>query len=382
MLLMKTKTGLGKKILRSVLSLLLLLLVVLAAVYIALNWDSLKGRLPNFFTKAFNISTEAETEIFKFEPYSDNEFAGLNDGLIVASGIETELFNSSGALIARVQRSIDRPVISTGALNAVVWSVGGRSLLMINTKGGITDITTEGVLISADVNDSGYLAYASGEKGYKGSVTVCDNRGTGVYRVYLGSGYPVDADISPSSTNVAVLTLTEDGSKVSIYGLDSDREKYSWVSPEELFIDIEYLTDNRICLISENSIRFLNGSCELIGSYEFTDEYLKNYSAGSGSSVSLVLGKYKTGNQGRLLTLDSAGNVTASLDINQEVYKISIGGKYLTAVYSDSAVIYNTDLVEIGRLEDTAGIKAAILRSDGSAIIISGYGAAIFNPKE
>ncbi len=100
--------------------------------------------------------------------------------------------------------------------------------------------------------------------------------------------------------------------------------------------------------------------------------------------MALFLGKYRSGHQGRLVALDGAGNQTASLELNREAGKLYAepDGRYLSAVFGDSAVIYTKALIEIGRIEDAAGIKAAIVRSDGSAIIVSSYGAAVYEPRK
>jgi hypothetical protein len=379
---MKKKKSLGRRVLGGGVTLVLLIAVVLCAVYISLNWDELKSYAPAFLVRLTGGAEDETGGKFGYEAYSDNVYSGLNDGLAVASGVGAEVFDRDGNLINRFSFDCPSPIMSPGKKNMAVWSVGGEEICLIDGKGKECYIKTTG-LVSVSVNNSGWVSAVSGEQGYKGCVTIYDNKGQSVYKVYLGSGYPIDADVSPYSDSVAVLSLTENGSRLSVYSLDSEEEEYSWTSPGEVYFDAEYITDNRICLVSEDSVDFLDGGCAQVGSFKYTGEYLKDYTA-DGGYMALALGKYKTGNQGRIITLDTAGNQAASLDISREIVNLyaETDGRYLSAVYSDCAVIYTKDLTETGRVEDKAGIKAAVVRGDGSAIIISGYGANVYEPEK
>ena len=103
------------------------------------------------------------------------------------------------------------------------------------------------------------------------------------------------------------------------------------------------------------------------------------YAAGEGYTV-LLLGRYKAGNAGQILITDTAGNLLRSLDTDSETEAVSAAGKYLAVRFSDEIVIYDTELNVLGRLQDTAGIQAAVMRADGSAVIISGGTAAVYEP--
>jgi hypothetical protein len=157
-------------------------------------------------------------------------FRGAERGLLVVSGVETELFDGDGALLARAAGSRVSPLISAGKRNAAIWSLGGDEICLIDHKGRERYIDAGSGLVSVAVNNGGWTASVSGEEGYKGSVTVYDDGGVSVYKVFLGSGYPVDADVSPSCDSLAVLSLTEGGSRLSVYGLDDEEEKHSWVA--------------------------------------------------------------------------------------------------------------------------------------------------------
>ena len=78
--------------------------------------------------------------------------------------------------------------------------------------------------------------------------------------------------------------------------------------------------------------------------------------------------------------VDTAGSLLRSLEVSAEIEGISAAGKYIAVRYADETVLYDAEFQAIGSLEDTSGIQAAVMRSDGSAVIISGGRAAVYEP--
>jgi hypothetical protein len=381
---MKKKKGFAVRALGSAVSLVLLAVVALGAVYISLNWQDLKGILPASISGFLERKSKAEGRVlYDFDAYSDSVYSGFGDMLLVASSVEAQLFKRNGELLCRFSINSPKPVVSIGKKSAAVWSVGGTEIYLADARGRQSKITAGEKLIAASVNDAGWVACVSGEQGYKGSVTVYDDSGASVYKVYLGSGYPVDADVAPSCRSVAVLSLTEAGSRLSLYSLDSEEERHSWTSGDTVYFDAEYLTENRVCLVSSRGVDLFGADCARLGGYEFDGEYLMDYSL-DGGYIAMTLGKYKTGGSGRLVALDLNGKQTASLDISNTSGRIYCepGGRYLSLLSGDGAALYTDDVVVGGRLENASGIKAAVVRGDGSAVIISGTGAAVFEPQK
>ena len=132
-------------------------------------------------------------------------------------------------------------------------------------------------------------------------------------------------------------------------------------------------------LVSSDRAAFVKDDGKLLGELSFDGEYLKGYASGDGYVV-LLLGRYKAGSTGRILIADTAGNLLRSLDTSDETEGVSASGKYLAVRFTDETVLYDSELNVLGSLQDTAGIQAAVMRSDGSSVIISGGKAAIFEP--
>ena len=83
---------------------------------------------------------------------------------------------------------------------------------------------------------------------------------------------------------------------------------------------------------------------------------------------------------GRLVTVAADGTELGSLDVSEEVQDISACGKYLAVLYLDRLVIYNQALETYASLAGTESIRDVLVRSDGSALLLSSEYAKLFLP--
>ncbi len=347
---------------------LLIGLVILAVAVLAAS-----GVIGSRLNKKDNSGFNADLAGFE-----NARFAAAGSGFAAVSDIACRLYGRNGEVLCTASRSYPQLQIAGGEECAAVWSEGGSGLTLLRSSGA-ADLDFSGGVTAADVNDAGTAVVLAGEIGYKGSVTVVDSDNSSVYRVYIGSGYPLDADISPDSLRVAILSLTSAGSAVSVYETDSEQLYAEYVCENRSCFELEYMSDGRLMLISNDGAVFLKDDGRLMGELSFDGEFLKGYSAGDGYAV-LLLGRYKAGSTGRILVVDTAGNLLHSMDTAAETEGVSAAGKYIAVRYTDETVLYDTELNVLGSLQDTAGIQAAVMRSDGSAVIITGGRAAIFEP--
>ena len=70
------------------------------------------------------------------------------------------------------------------------------------------------------------------------------------------------------------------------------------------------------CAVMETGLQFVTTGGKLAGSYSYDGGYLHRCSLGGDGYAALLLGRYKSGSQGRLVTVDSQGRELASLDID------------------------------------------------------------------
>ena len=94
----------------------------------------------------------------------------------------------------------------------------------------------------------------------------------------------------------------------------------------------------------------------------------------------MLLNRYRSGSVGRLVTVDKDGEVLGYLDVREEVLDISASGRYLAVLYSDRLAVYNQDLQPYATLQGTGDARGVLMRSDGSALLLSAGSASLFLP--
>ena len=355
-----------RAVLRALGSLFLLLLVVLAVVGIVQNSRS-------------GETAEVETA-FSFDLYGENRFTPVGRGLLVTSDAGLTLCDETGKTLIARTAGYAEPFTAYSGSYAAVWSQDSSRVILLSEKGETTELTLPGNGISAKVNGEGWGVFLSRESGSKGVATVVKPDGQAVYRVRLGSSYPVDAALSPGSDSLALLTLRGTGSHVGLYSLSQEEELYGWSGEEQVFFELQYLGDDALILLSTERAVFLDSRCESVNTYDYQGEYLKDYALTGEGFVVLALGRHRNGSAGRLVTLDREGRFLASLEVQEEVEGLSAAGRWISVLYPDKVTLYDPELQEKGSLEQASGVQASLVRDDGSAIIIAGGDATIFEP--
>ena len=177
--------------------------VALVANYDKLNFDFIK-RWFSYRTLARNDSGQAES--FHFVGDSSNAFAVVDGDLLVCSPNTIRLYSGSGQAFVDQAVSMTNPVVSTAGGTALVYDAGGRELFVYSGREEVFSLTQEDgqALLSADVNQNGWLAVTSQESGHKGSVTVYDNSYSPLVRFSLSNRFVMDAAVAPDNKSVAL----------------------------------------------------------------------------------------------------------------------------------------------------------------------------------
>lgn len=353
---------------RKILITLIILLVV------ALAAAGLIGSLANRAAVAPAFSADLESlESARFLP-AGNGFCALGE-------VTARLFGADGQTLATAAHSYVSPQGSGSRGHAAVWESGNENLLLMHEDGTAKNVSLSSGIISADINSQGWTAVLTEEKGYKGSAGVLREDGSMIFRVYIGSGYPVDALLSDDGSRLYLLLLTKDGSAVSVYNVGDDMEKNRWNGTnDELGIDLCRLSDGRIVVVTGTEMIFLSENAKELGRFSFEDRYLKDYSPEGSGFLAVLLGEYKTGSSETLFLTDTNGSVLINRTIGADISCLHCCRDRIAVCESETVRIYDRDLNVIGTKDGLAAIRAAFVREDGAALIFAGGTAAVYEP--
>lgn len=366
--------------------------LVLGSVALILNYDKLNfDAIKRWFAyRDLTLVDNGQAESFVYDGDGTSIFANVGGDLLVCSSTGVWLYSGSGQVYASRTMTMDHPVAVARGNTALAYDAGGRILLAFRdrTEAFSLDLEEEEQLISADLNDIGWIVAVTQKSGYKGVVTIYDSQFQPQMKISLSSRFVMDAALSPDSGTVALLTMdVEEGtfsSAVELYPLSGSLEEaqpeVSYSVGSEVVLDMTWDKDG-IWALGESSLHRLNRSGTLMGSYSYSGRYLKGFSLDGDGTAVLLLGKYRAGSAAELVVVDGQGEARATLPLDEQVLSISAAGRYVAVLTANRLDIYDQDLSLYNTLESTQSARKVLQRSDGSAMLMDSSTARLYLPQ-
>lgn len=367
------------------LAFLLTLALMLGAVALVahrdkLNFDALKRW---YSYRDLSKSESGQAGTFSFDGSPSDPCASLEGDLLTCStGAGIRLYSQGGALLFHRAVTLSHPSVESAGRYGLVYDVGGRDLYLYSerTETYTSSLPLGQTLLSARVNQHGWLAVVSQESGHKGAVTVYNGGHEAVMGVRLSNRFVLDAVVSPDSRSAAVLTAgLEDGvfqCWLDLYRLDrTDRTAednapdWSCSLGNNAVLSLRWDGDG-IWALGESGLSLVSSDGELAGSYAYDGTHLKAFSLEGEGSAALLLGKYRAGSDARLVLLSPQGEVQAQLELHEQVLSLSSAGRYTAVLTADRLDIYDQNLDLYASLSGTQGARQVMQRSDGSALLL------------
>ena len=354
-----------------------------ALTYVAIILITGRGFDLTWFTDLF--ATDEQTEMadeFIFDVGRDRVFAGLGDSLASAGTLGIQVLDMAGGETLRDPFRMSGPALDAKGGTAVAFDIGGTAVRVFDKTRIISSLETENTVVSASINKNGWLCVCTqGSGGYKSVATVYNNKGNEVYIASLSSGYILSAELSDDNKSLAVLNLTENGSRVTIYnGLSSETADCAFDLPGGLILDIRYLQDGKLAAITTQSLIAVDKNGEGEKLYDFSGKRLGAYAYGD-DFYALYMLDYSVGYRGQLVTLGADGSIKGERPTDREIVSMSSCGGYLAVLRDDGAGFYNDKLEEqtsAGQPGATTGSSLILALEGGAALVAGDHSAIVF----
>ena len=336
----------------------------------------------------FSYSREEKTSGnagYDYDASASNRFAALGDTLVVLSNTSLRLLGQDGEEVWSANVQMESPALSTGGGRAVAYDVGGRELYVLDAEGLVSELRAEEEepFIAASLNEKGWMAVTAEKQNYKACVSVYNAKLEKVFDFNSSRRFVADACVTDDCAFLAAVTLgQEDGTFVSnvvLYDLTQTEPVADYSVRDGLVMCITQ-QNGTLVTVSDNKLTFADTGGQIAGEYDYTSSYLREYDCGGDGYTVLLLNRYQSGSVGRLVTVGTGGEELASLDVHEEVLSVSAVGRYIAVLYTDSLVVYNPDLQAYATLKGTGYAKEALVRADGSALLIASESARLFLP--
>ena len=334
-----------------------------------------------------SIATSETGEAAPF-PHAGGEklsIACLSSGVVTSSASGAHYYSLSGEQYAEAVVSMDNPVLSHSRNSAVVYDVGGSTLCLFTGGNMVQDLPLDSGadLLSARVNDSGWLAVTAQQSGFKGAVTVYDSRQTPVIQISLSSTFVVDAAVSPDCRTVAVVTMGQEGgtffSRLLLYSVNQEEPQAQVDLGSATVLDLDY-ENGLIWVLGEEALFLVpeDGSAPAV--YSYGRSYLKGSCLGGNGFALLLTSHYRAVGATHATVVDASGQAVQTIELSSQLLDYDCAGGYCALLTASRTSIYDQELRPYASLDNVQGARCISLSPDGSALLSSGQQARLFIP--
>lgn len=368
----KKRRRMGPK-LRGILAVLVTLILIAVAVLAFLQRDRLSQE---GLRETFGRSGDAtiQNEPFTYEVGTGQVFSTAGNGFAVASSSALEYLDRDGKALFKQLVSYDRPAVFGSSAGVLFCDLGTEKLVWLDAEGQRRELSPGGEIQTARMNAHGYVALTTSAAGYKSLVTVYDPEAKAVYQWWSGAGYVLSAAVSPDNRLLAVLCAESGGGKLHVFRLDSETEVSALSYPEELPFDLAFLGNDSLCAVSEEALTFSDSVGKIKERFVFGDYYLMDYEWGE-SFAAVYVSAYRSGGGGYLESFNAGGELLAVKEQTRDVLGLSASGRQLLALTGGGWTLYSQELNVQRSREALVTARDALLRPDGSILLLGSYSA-------
>ena len=375
----------AKKDLRRWLRLGLVALVLVAVVTTALLWDgtAFDGLRRSIIYRTAEKDENGCARLYSYAAEKDSCYASLGGSLVQATSRTVVVLGEDGQARYSADVKFTQAAVCTAGELAAVYDIGGSEIYVLSSAGLVRRLEADGQILSCAINEKGAVAVTVNRSGCKAAVTVFDEKGEKVFGFNSVDRFLMTSALTENRKQMAAVTMGQaEGSFVSgVVAYATNKTEPMW--HRELSDDMVYdlaMVGRSWCAVGEAGLHFLSANGEQEVFYDFEGSYLRRCSLTGDDFAALLLGRYKTGTQTRLATVDTDGVQLATLSVDKEVLSLSAAGKYVAVLYSDELVIYDRHLEEYARLADASAAKLVLMRADGSVVLVGSDAASLYLP--
>ena len=207
-------------------------------------------------------------------------YDGFQRGVIVANNGSVSYYNSKAELLWEQAGFDGSPVIDVCGRYALVSYTGTPNALLFNGPGAIP-ITGNGNIVTACVNENGYFALVMTEEGYKNQIVVFDNNGQVIYRWHSAENYITCVSVAPDNEGMTASTVNFSGNSfagsVLVFDFAQDKPYTGSIENDNLVMDIEYVSDNRIVVIGDSFTSYYKTNGTKISDIDYKGKKLTTF---------------------------------------------------------------------------------------------------------
>ncbi len=322
-------------------------------------------------------------QLYRYSSDQSGHFASIEGSLVSVSMHQLTVLDEKNKTLYDEAVKFQSPALAAGGGRAAAYDVGGTAVYVLSDKGLVYKLDCAGEVLSASLNAKGWLTVVCGESGCKAAVRVYDADGEAVFAFRSADRFVMTAALSSDSRTLAAVTMGQENgtfaSYVVFYRVNSDKEAGKCTLRGSVVYDL-MAAGSGFCAVTEEQLCFIGTDGVMTAAYDYGGDYLRRVSVSGDGYAALLLGRYRTGTQHRIVTVGSDGAEIASVELDAEVTSLSAAGRYVAVLCSDHLTIYDKQLLPCAQLEEVSQAREILMRSDGSAVLAGSTAASLYLP--
>lgn len=322
---------------------------------------------------------------FTFESYGTTDYALCNDRLVVGTQSGLTVFSEGGTALGRVQKSLSSPAVQAAKNTVLGYDIGGTLFSILDDNGAVVQQqTTAGSIFDADIAGSGTAAVLYSGTDCRAVLEVYQSSGDILYRVRSKSHFFNACAVNSGGTYAAVAALGERDvtfdSSVRFYNTQREGIAAEVSLGERTVYDMTFLDSDTLFVLCDDSAFYLSTDGMLLAQYSFEGGTICDFCADGSDFVVLTLDSYQTDRRYRVVTLDRSGEELGSVNYETQPRNVSACASYVAVLTAEDLKVYDRDLKFHHGTDNAEGYTHALVRSDGTALLIGSGVVQLYIP--
>lgn len=363
-----------KRALRRIFAILAVLVVALLVYISRDSWlPYFEEILEEGYASATSTTLEDEEESnfpFDVSSRSNVSIGAMRDCWVMFSDTSITTYDASGTTIQSVYAPYGTPTVETSSTRALVYDMGGYSLMVISRRNEIFEKKLDDQILFAEIGEKGNIAVVTSTDKYASYLTIYDKNGTEIFH-WADGNYIMAVTLNDAGTGCAVASLYASGGilKTLVYVLDFSSTEVQAKSSaiETMTIGIEFTDDEEIWLVGSDALYLLASDCTVSSTFDYTYD-ISGFSA-EDNVCAIIFDK--PGSDDYLVSIFEAGlDETAEITYNEEA-------KY---VLVDDGKVYLNTASKLDKLNTSGEVESETdLSSEFTSFVIYDDNAILLN---
>ncbi len=351
----------GKKLLRDVLLLAVIILAILVAFLTRNSWIG-------YFEGIFNRQMGNYSEDTSYLDISDknNVVIGASDKFLAIFADTTfSTYNSSGAELLSMNLQYSNPAVEAIGTRALTYDLGGNSLCVVNSKEEVFSKKLSDQILFATLGKSGNVAVVTSTDKYSSFLTVYDKNGREIFRCADDNQLITAVALDDEGTGCLVSSTYVSGGtfKSVIQQYDFSKTEIVSKSPalETLVIDIEYTSNGGVWVVGDQSLIRLNPDRSVAYAYLYKYQ-ISEYCLDKWVCALSFNGAYE--HQSYVSVFDYGKETSTELNYNQDINCMYAKDGKVYLLTAESFYGINSVGTSLGEIELTQSSVSFAILSD------------------